>query len=599
MTGVPTVTVKLDDGTGTYPIDITSAVRMTEGITVSGYGRSDEAPGGQAASLSLTLDNIDGAFTVGTGFGFGLGGFGLGGFGGVAGGALLSPSQGIRYTATVGATTRTRFTGRIATAVQQWPTGDSTLSTVAITAVDPLADAARRTLRSMLEQEILLRSPSAYYTLGEAEGSTSAGDSSGSQAPSLTMAGTGAAVTFGSGTGPGVDGLTAATFAGGQYLVGTVPTLSSSWSAAFFFATTAVPTGFGMPLLDLGVIAPLIDSSGVLLGHTVNDGSTHMLVLSNSGSSLKIYLDGALVSSGGALSVPTTFKVGAGGGLPAVYVGTMSHVAVSPSALSAGDVAAIYGASLGITETTAARFARIASYGGFTTATTSGMSGQLMGAQATSGKSLADALQDVGTAEGGVVYANGTGLVTLQGRNYRSQKVAADQTLAAIDVGEDTSLTLDTQQMVNKVTVSRPDGATQIAQDNVSIAARGEFPTSLDLPVDTDANALLAAQWVLAKHAIPGPRLPSVTFDLMTSSVAEQIFAREVGDRIAFSGMPSQQWASAGDATLEGWTETLQVSLSSAEWTLAATLLPWSLASAFILDSATLGVLDGSTPIGY
>ena len=73
-----------------------------------------------------------------------------------------------------------------------------------------MSDYGKRPMRSMLEQEILLDTPTAYYTLGEPEGATSAGDTSGNGLASLTIAGTGAALTFGTSTGP-ADGLPAPT----------------------------------------------------------------------------------------------------------------------------------------------------------------------------------------------------------------------------------------------------------------------------------------------------------------------------------------------------------------------------------------------------
>ena len=80
--------------------------------------------------------------------------------------------------------------------------------------------------------------------------------------------------------------------------------------------------------------------------------------------------------------------------------------------------------------------------------------------------------------------------------------------------------------------MTRTGGATQVLRDEAGIATRGEFPTSIDLSVDTDANTLYAAQWELAKHS-PDPRLASATFDLQKSPVAEQLFQREIGDRLA------------------------------------------------------------------
>jgi prophage tail gpP-like protein len=57
----------------------------------------------------------------------------------------------------------------------------------------------------------------------------------------------------------------------------------------------------------------------------------------------------------------------------------------------------------------------------------------LMGAQATSGSSVFDALNAVAAAEGGVMFVDGTGLLTMQGRSYRAAKTTADQTLTAQD----------------------------------------------------------------------------------------------------------------------------------------------------------------------
>jgi hypothetical protein len=191
VTGLPTITVKLDDGSLTYPTNVSTRVRLPAGVTVSGYGRTDEQPAAQAAQFSVTLDNTDGAIT-----------------------STVTVGQGIQFTETIGATTRTRFTGVISAANQGWPTGDDTFSVIQVTAVDPLAALARQPLRSMLEEEILLDNPTAYYTLGEAQGATTAGDTSGNQGVSLSLSNDGGArMTFGQGTGPGVDGLTAAQFA--------------------------------------------------------------------------------------------------------------------------------------------------------------------------------------------------------------------------------------------------------------------------------------------------------------------------------------------------------------------------------------------------
>lgn len=64
MTGLPTVTVKLDDGTGTYPFDVTTLTRLPESLSWS-RGRSDEHSDNQPGSIAFAFDNTTGAFTAG------------------------------------------------------------------------------------------------------------------------------------------------------------------------------------------------------------------------------------------------------------------------------------------------------------------------------------------------------------------------------------------------------------------------------------------------------------------------------------------------------------------------------------------------------
>jgi hypothetical protein len=592
MTGAPTVQVLLDDGTGTYPIDVSSRVKLPAGVSVSSYGRTDEFSEAQSAQLQLTLDNSDGGLSVGAGFDtlpFDSGPFG--------GGVLLSKGQGIRLKLTKGATTRNRFTGKVAGSSMAWPGGQGGFSELAVTAMDPLTDLAGYPMRSMLEEEILPRGPSAYYTLGEAAGSRSAGDTSGNQAPTLTQAGTGAPVVFGTGTGP-VDGLTAATFGGGRYLTtGDSIPATLAYGLTVTFATTTTPASFSRIASSAGWVLDLSSSGQIAAsgpgfaftggGPSVVDGHTYTAQVVSDGVTASVLLDGVVidteavsgVESGPVMTVGGFLGVGL---LGEPFTGTVSHVAAFP-ALSVVDAQAIAeAAATGFAgETTADRFARILGYTGLTGSTTAGMSGQTMSAQSTSGQSALEALQAVAAAEGGVLYADGSGTIVLQGRGYRAMNTTPDLTLSADELGSDTSITDDDQQQVKQVTVTRTDGATQVV-------GAGLPSTSLDLAVDNDGDALRAAQWEVAKHADPGPRIGEATLDLMTSTYAEQILQRDLGDRLAFTGMPSQLWAGAGDVVIDGWSETV----TDQAWDLTANVLPWSLFQAGIYDDPTYGIYD-------
>lgn len=611
MSGLPTVQVLLDDGTGTYPFDITG---FTEGAATMSRGRAnDEFAQAQAETLSLTLDNSDGSLT-GAGAGFGVGPFGVGPFG--VGAVTAYPGQGIQVKLTLGATTVTRFTGRLTELQVGWPGGGDDYATVQLAASDVLADLSRRQLRSMLEEEYLLRSPSSYYTLAESEGSTSAGDTSGNGAAPLTVSGTGAAPSFGTGIGPGTDGLSATQFFGsGQMLYRAATTASmpvpTTFGVGAIFQTTTAAAGilsdtivsayfWSLTVDSSGRIIGTAGPSGAITGPVVTDGHTHVAAIeSHDGVTATLWLDGVSVGTIAVAGGFTTDAMSVGGtrGLPlTTFTGTISHVATWPGGLPAGSAAAITNAATGVAESVTARFARIASYVGLTTSTTAGMSAATVGAQSTSGLSALDAMQSVATLEGGVLYANGSGLVVLQGRNYRGLKTTPNQTFTTDSVGEDTTVTFDTQQILNRVTVTPPVGPTQEIVNEASIGSYGEYSTSVAIPGGDDDDALYLAQWLTATHGDPSIRLESATFKLHeeTSTAAQQMLQREIGDRLQLS-LPAQSWTPTFDVTLEGWEE----SIDERTWTLTANLLPWDLFSAFILDSATYGVLEGSTPIGY
>lgn len=591
-----TTKVYLDDGSGTFPTDITADVRMRDGISISGYGRTDEFNQPSAATLTLALDNETGTYTSGAGFG--VDGFGVGAFGGPP----ASPGvQRVRVTETRGATTVNTFTGRVESLGLGWPGGGDEFSVVTLTAVDPLADLGRRPMRSMLEEEVLLRGPVAYYTLGEPDGATAAGDTSGNQAPLLTMVGPGAAVTFGSGTGP-VDGLSAAIFGGGQWLQGGsgASVTSTSTSGALFaaFATTTTPTSNAYVGWHVGWML-YVDTSGRingdgpgftgLVGPVVTDGSTHTALITGDGTTATLYLDGNVAATSSMLNSGTdSVDYTTIGGTPSAsatsslnsFTGTVSHVAAWNVGLNSTSATAITSVTVTTSETTDARLARLASYAGLT-ATAASPSGQMMGPQATSGSSLFDAMQQVATTEGGVLFCNGSGDLVMQGRYYRSLKITPDLTLGDEEAAPDTTITWDRQQFINQVTVSRTGGAQQVVQNGTPSVV---FPASLEVNTTTDADALAAGQWLLGKHSTMDPRIGSITFDLMTSGSAEPLLGLEIGDRISLSALPSQTWPGATDYTIEGWSRTI----SDGDYTVTANLLPWQqLSEVAIYDQPT------------
>ena len=62
---LPTPTVLLDDGTGSFPYDVTDKVLAVDGYDLD-RGRQDWQGGVTSGSLGLTLNNSDGRFTPGS-----------------------------------------------------------------------------------------------------------------------------------------------------------------------------------------------------------------------------------------------------------------------------------------------------------------------------------------------------------------------------------------------------------------------------------------------------------------------------------------------------------------------------------------------------
>lgn len=597
----PTIQVLLDDvnNGGTFPYDITSYVRLPDGVTVT-RGRGDEFSEIQASTLSLTLENTDGRFTLGST---------VGGYGGA-----LNTDRRIRYKVTANSTTTTRFSGYVQTWPVEWPDGGDTFAVAQVTAVDALARMARKTLRSIIEEEILLDAPLAYYTLGEPAAATTVGDSSGvGLVPTLRSVGSGAAIVFGSATGPGTDGLTAAQFSGGKYLAANLATFTApSLTLECFFATTTVTGGtlVALPGSTLAGDSIALDTTGKILWATsgatprltstaYNDGLTHHIALSHdtAGGTASLYVDGVSVDSAGAIAtVPiTAIQVGA------ALTSSVSHVAFYGTALSAARIAAH--AAAGLTgfagETSDQRITRLATYGRVTALSVLNGSNKSVPFVDITGASPLAAITDVDKAEGGAVFIRGDGTLVMQPRAYRAVHTTPDLTLTNNDLDPGCQLVADMQLVENVVTASAgANGAVQTAVNATSRTAHGDYPVDLTgLLVGTDELALNAAQWRVGKYAEPFKRMPALELDLTTLPASTQagVMALEISDRIQVTGLPSQAGTSALDLIVEGWTETL----AADSWTWAANTSNFAAASAWVLENATYGVLDSTTQLSY
>lgn len=255
-----------------------------------------------------------------------------------------------------------RFTGYVKSWRVGWPAGVDSHSVVQVTATDAQARAERRILKSIVEEEILARSPIFYYTLNAPEGATSVADVSGNQAPILTETDPGA-VTFGTAIGPGPNGQTAASFPAG------LGALRATIDPVEFRSTLVVYQASASPG---GTIVGTQENDFLATGLQLFDGEWHVAVTTmpsqaDGGGTGTRYRDGAVIwTAGGSAWQPpgTDLWVGGLGGTD--YVGNLAHVALFEQLLTADDVEeitdAIFTGFAG--ETGAQRIARIAGYAG-------------------------------------------------------------------------------------------------------------------------------------------------------------------------------------------------------------------------------------------
>jgi len=334
------------------------------------------------ATLSLTLNNTDGRFTQG-----------------LTSGAYypnVRPYKRVRVKATWSAVTYTLFDGHVDQWPMQWENGVRAL--VPLTATDALGMAARHTMRSLYEQEILGDTSTYYWTLADPDGSTTAIESSGKTGADLAVQikgrtdpdNGGGNLEFGAGAGPGADGLSAPIFTSGtssregdyRWLLGpadVVPTSGApSVSYEVSFRTAVAQSGNWMGVLgsahlptrgeyvalalDAGTGALVArwaqkqtSSAGVTVreivstGYDVWDGLTHhaiFVITDDFGANTTtgtLFVDGAQRATAthtggthGDLTNAGPLEIGraAPGGNIRGFDGTLSHVAVFPIALS-------------------------------------------------------------------------------------------------------------------------------------------------------------------------------------------------------------------------------------------------------------------------
>lgn len=520
-----------------------------------------------------------------------------------------------------------RFTGYVQEWPTNWPDGSDLLCEVTLAVFDAQARAERRVLDSIVEEEIQLDNPVGYYTFGEPAGAVVASDSSGLLQPHLAyFVNGGGTYSFGGGTGPGTDGLTAfqaPTGIGNSGAIeGTLAANYTTLSFEIFYAGTDKPpiaSGDAYNILNVaGTVVAINENGKVLLFNpnlgpstaTVTDGLVHHIAVVRNGANVFLYIDGNLQTSTADTVTPgSSIFVRAGLGATSVSFGlSLSHLAVFASTLSAARVLAH--ATAGLTgfagETDNARLTRIAAYAGIPIGTLD-TSLTNVPFKDFSGHSAAEEMRAVADAAVGVTFVNGSGTWDLHNRQRASVKLTPDITLTVDQIDPDTLIPVDMQGVVNyfSATAIGGSGSQQIARNilsekgdgTVTNPGHGRYSSSKDYLVLSDDDALGRANWIVGNHAEPLPRIPVLKFNLLTLDVATQaaLLAAEADTWIRITGLPSQTpGGTTADLLVQGFTERM---LPDA-WDLSFNVVAMSMFRAWLLGDTTWGVLGSTTRLG-
>ncbi|MFD3333510.1 carbohydrate binding domain-containing protein [Streptomyces sp. NPDC058700] len=537
-----------------------------------------------------------------------------------------------------GATHHARFFGM----VTSWPMGWEGLASEArITASDMLKWPTRRgSLGPMLVEEIQGDEARLYYPLSEPESSTTAGDQSGYGRPSMTIqqSSVGGTLEFGAGAGPPSDNLPAPLFTpasatAGKFLRGAIsPMLTSSgstgtpiagdqafecwfntgtsgrvimtWSsgaAAAFDSGIRFQLESGTGKLQVAEYLPVGTTTITVATPNLANSQPHHLIWDEAGHD--VWVDGV------QYAVATTtwqdrlvLTVGASETGTNLWLGTISHVAAyvrSGGFPAISELVEHYAAGMTGHEGELAwiRMYRLAGYARIPGVIPQG-SFSAVASQGELGSSPLTHMRDIERTEGGKLIADrASAWLIFQARTIRYNPTPA-LTLAYADLetGE-VEFADDDQKLVNRVTASRPGGATQRIQDAESIATYGIYEDQLDILKTTDQQVIDAATWQVIRYGDPQPEMRQLPVEASTLGTAtyRALLDADVSTVATITSLPAQAMAPTVTVTVEGYTERITQAQHHLDFHVSRS----DTDSVWVLDDPTYSVLGATTRLAY
>lgn len=562
-------------------------------------GRSDEMSDIQPSSLSMTLDNTDGRFTPG---------YTAGPYG-----TNIDMGKMIRRSAVIDGVSYPRFTGYIDTVnIPEWANSNHFHRTVSIEASDRLARIGAERAGPMLsayEYEVLRLDPELFYPMTEEADAQTVSNRSTYRFDPLIRVQNAGETTMGGGDSWPAENVKTAKFEpvfqeNGNLLA------SSDWFRGEL--RNPIPYGSGSPVTICAWVTvdqiwtagtlnllPRIaelksDTQTVFLGLNAQGmwtggaagasastapvspgtgtGPRFVAVVINPGNAVALYVDGQLYPGSGVPVTTDQLYIMAVGG---PWAGSIGGVAVFRQALSTAQIQKLYQAGYtgtdGLLSDEAMR--SVADYAGISTSELAidPPRGQTrVGKIPMHGRSRLDVMRDIVKAEGGLLFADPSGVIQFHTRGKRWNTGAAQLVIPPQEIKVTLAINYDDTYIINEAYVSRDGGVTARAVWLPSQNLRGIYTKSVDgLKFFSDAEAMPRARSYVIQNNAPKPRMGALPFDVATSLIQKYLLQLDIGSIISFSGL-SADAPNFGRHFVEGITE----SQSADEYTITVATSP-------------------------
>ena len=392
---------------------------------------------------------------------------------------------------------------------------------------------------------------------------------------------------------------------------GTVATITGGYGPALVITVGAD----GKPRARTwNVFTPGVWRASVVGATAINDGRPHHLAATwtTATGTLALVVDGvgagSVVSTAGAgkYEAVGTHVTAGGSSHTDPLTGTVAYVAAFPSVLSGARIAEhANGALTGFTgDTVTERIDRYNRWAGTPHPIVDYVDpAAIVGNYDTDGKSLTDAINAVATVEDGLAYIDGAGVLTIRGR---STLINTDPAFtipgptdgAANRVRGSLSYSTNPRTFVNDITGTMPGGITRRAVDAASVAEYGRTTDTVEGPFATVEDLAAVIEWRVRTESTPRPAADglSVRLSQLDDADTAALLALDLGDVIAWTGMPDQAPSATDSGVVLGIEETY--THTDLLWT-ATSVSATSGLNVLIFDDPVRGVLDSTNVFGY